>query len=268
MFYHSFDPVIFQIGPLAVRWYGVSYLVGFLLAWILGRKRARDLGGWESEYVTDLIFYLAWGAILGGRLGYWLFYDLFRFIDSPLDLLKIWEGGMSFHGGLLGVLVSVYFFARKYSKSYSEILDFTTPLAPLAIAIGRIGNFINNELWGRVTDVPWAVVFQHSGGVPRHPSQLYEAILEGFIIFTIVWNYSASKRDPWKVSALFLVCYGIARFIVEFFREPDAHIGYVLFGWMTKGQLLSIPMIVIGISWFVWCRISRMRLVTKKSVGG
>ena len=223
------------------------YLIGFLGAWSLASYRAKRGDQWSSEQVADLIFYGALGVVLGGRLGYMLFYDISNFIHNPLLFFKVWDGGMSFHGGLLGVILSMMIFCRRYKKPFMEVTDFIAPLVPVGLAAGRIGNFINGELWGRVTHVPWAMVFPHAGPLPRHPSQLYEFFLEGAVLFVIMWIFSAKPRPRFAVSALFLLCYGVFRFFVEFFRQPDAPIGFVAFGWMTEGQLLSLPMIVIGL---------------------
>ncbi len=246
----GFDPVAFSIGPLKVRWYGLMYLFGFVAGWALGRYRAgRPGSGWQPEQVDDLIFYAALGAILGGRIGYVLFYGFQASLDNPLMLFKVWEGGMSFHGGLLGVLLAMWLFARKVNKSFFAVTDFLAPLVPLGLFFGRIGNFINGELWGRVSELPWAMVFHTpgAGDLPRHPSQLYEATLEGVVLFIILWLYSAKPRPTRAVSGLFLICYGLFRCMMEFVREPDAQIGFIAFQWLTMGQLLSLPMILFGI---------------------
>jgi len=243
--YPDFDPVAVAIGPLKIRWYGLMYLAGFAIAWLLARSRAKKPGsGWQIEWVDDLIFYAALGLILGARIGYMLFYGVDTWTRDPLAILRIWEGGMSFHGGLLGVIFSVWLYGRRIGKSFFEVTDFVAPLAPLGLFCGRMGNFINGELWGKPTDVPWAFVVD---GVPRHASQLYEGILEGFVLFTILWIYS-SRRPPVKaVSGAFLLFYGLFRFSVEFVRIPDAQLGYLAFGWVTMGQVLSTPMILFGL---------------------
>jgi phosphatidylglycerol---prolipoprotein diacylglyceryl transferase len=245
--YPEIDPVAISIGPLAIRWYGLMYLVGFAAGWWLGRRRAaRPASGWSPEQVGDLVFYAALGVIIGGRLGYVLFYDFAGLAADPLLILKVWQGGMSFHGGLIGVLLAMWWYGRSLGKGFFEVTDFVAPLAPLGLAAGRIGNFINGELYGRITDAPWGMVFPNAGPLPRHPSQLYEAFLEGFVLFAILWIYSARPRPAMAVSGLFLAGYGVFRFLVEFVREPDAHLGYLAWGWLTMGQVLTLPMILGG----------------------
>jgi len=238
------DPVALSLGPLQVRWYGLMYLVGFLAAWWLARRRAAGPGStWTPTEVDDLIFYCALGVILGGRLGWMLFYGTERILSDPLGLLRIWEGGMSFHGGLVGVLIALAMFASRRGKRIADVFDFAAPLPAIGFGAGRIGNFINGELWGKPTDVPWAVVVD---GVALHASQLYEALLEGLVLFVILWWFTASPRPRLAPSGLFLLCYGVFRFAVEFVRVPDANRGYLLFEWMTMGQILSLPMIIAG----------------------
>jgi len=238
------DPVALSLGPLQVRWYGLMYLVGFLAAWWLARRRAARPGStWTPTEVDDLIFYCALGVILGGRLGWMLFYGTERILSDPLSLLRIWEGGMSFHGGLVGVLIALAMFASRRGKRIADVFDFAAPLPAIGFGAGRIGNFINGELWGKPTDVPWAVVVD---GVALHASQLYEALLEGLVLFVILWWFTASPRPRLAPSGLFLLCYGVFRFAVEFVRVPDANRGYLLFEWMTMGQILSLPMIIAG----------------------
>ena len=247
--YPNIDPVIFSIGPVAVRWYGLMYLLGFLLAWLLGVYRARRPGsGWEKAEVADLIFYLMVGVIIGGRLGYLVFYDWQSFIYNPSRAVQVWRGGMSFHGGLIGVAAASAWYAWRRGKSFLKVTDFLVPLAPLGIGLGRIGNFINGELWGRPSRLPWAMVFPDpaAGPIPRHPSQIYEAFLEGVLLFAIVWVYSSRRRRAGSVSGLFCLGYGVFRFLAEFFREPDPQLGYIFKGWMTIGQALSLPVIVLG----------------------
>lgn len=251
MTYPQIDPVAISIGPLAIHWYGLMYLLAFTLVWLLGRYRAARYE-WQPNQLEDLLFYGALGVIIGGRLGYALFYDLPANLDNPLNLLKIWQGGMSFHGGLLGVLAAFWYFSRKTGKTFFEISDFIAPLVPIGLMLGRIGNFINGELWGRVSDVPWAMVFPGAGPLPRHPSQLYQAALEGLLLFIILWLYSASPKPRAAVSGLFLLGYGVFRFIVEFVRIPDPQYGYLAFGWLTMGQLLCLPMIIGGAWMMVW----------------
>ncbi|MBI3344457.1 MAG: prolipoprotein diacylglyceryl transferase [Gammaproteobacteria bacterium] len=257
--YPQIDPVALHLGPISIHWYGLMYLVGFAAAWWLGRWRAQRPGSnWMPEQIGDLIFYSALGAVLGGRLGYVLFYDLPGFLDAPLNIIKVWQGGMSFHGGLMGVLIAMWLFGRRYRKTFFEVTDFVAPLAPIGLGAGRIGNFINGELWGKVSDVPWAMVFPNGGPLARHPSQLYQAFLEGLVLFVILWLYSSKPRPTMAVSGLFLLCYGAFRFIVEFVRMPDAQLGYLAFGWLTMGQALSVPMIVAGLTllWFSYRKSS------------
>ncbi len=247
--YPQIDPVALQLGPVAIHWYGLMYLAGFLAGWWLGRVRAARLGsGWRPEEIGDLLFYLAVGVVVGGRLGYVVFYDFSRFLGDPLSLLRVWQGGMSFHGGLLGVLVAMGLYARRTGRPFFAVTDFLAPLVPPGLFAGRIGNFINGELWGGPTDLPWGMVVGGSrwGDVARHPSQLYEALLEGVVLFVILWLYSARPRPTMAVSGLFLMGYGGFRTLVEMVRVPDAHIGYLAFGWLTMGQALSIPMVVAG----------------------
>jgi phosphatidylglycerol:prolipoprotein diacylglycerol transferase len=245
--YPNIDPVAISIGPLSVHWYGLMYLVGFTIAYYLMLYRAKQPNsGWTKDEVGDLIFYSAMGVVLGGRFGYVLFYNFDKFLSDPLWLFAVWEGGMSFHGGLLGVAVAMYLLGRRYKKSFFNIADFGTPVVPIGLLTGRLGNFIGGELWGRTTDVSWGMVFPKGGPLPRHPSQLYEMILEGFVLFLILWIYSRKPRPTMAVSGAFLVGYGIFRFLVEFFREPDSHIGFDLLGWMTRGQILCIPMVLFG----------------------
>jgi phosphatidylglycerol:prolipoprotein diacylglycerol transferase len=255
MLHHpGFDPVAIRIGPLAVHWYGLMYLVGFGVGWWLGRLRAKRPGsGWKAVDVDDLLFYAAIGVVLGGRVGYILFYGLPQYVNAPLDALKIWQGGMSFHGGLLGVLLAVWLYGRRRGRTFFQVTDFLAPLCPVGLGAGRIGNFINGELWGKVSDVPWAMVFPspQAGPLARHPSQLYQAFLEGLVLFAILWLYARKPRPTMAVSGMFLFWYGIFRFLVELVREPDAQLGYLAFGWLTMGQVLSVPMILLGAG-FVW----------------
>ena len=250
----DFDPIAFSIGPLAVRWYGLLYLVGFAAAWWLGVRRI--VGGRAPitrKQFDDLIFLAVLGVILGGRLGYVLFYKPGYYAAHPLEVFAIWQGGMSFHGGMLGVLAAMWIHARRQGIDFLRLTDFVGPLCPLGIAAGRMGNFINGELYGRVTDVPWGMVFRHAGDAPRHPSQLYQFALEGLALFAILWWFSATPRPRGQVSALFLIGYGSLRFIAEFGREPDAFLGLLAFG-LSMGQWLCIPMIAAGLWLFAWSR--------------
>ena len=251
--YPNIDPIAFSIGPMQVHWYGLMYLFGFISAWGLAHWRVKHYQlNWASEQIGDLIFFLALGVIIGGRLGYMFFYNIKQFIIEPLSLFKLWEGGMSFHGGLLGVLVALVFFARKVKKPLWEVTDFVAPLVPLGLAAGRIGNFINGELWGRVTDVPWAMIFPRVDALPRHPSQLYEFGLEGIVLFVLIWWYANKPRPAGCVSGIFLIGYAICRLMIECFREPDYQLGFIAFNWLTMGQLLSIPMLIAGLLlWFI-----------------
>jgi|AntDeeMinimDraft_6_1070357.scaffolds.fasta_scaffold01527_2 phosphatidylglycerol:prolipoprotein diacylglycerol transferase len=244
----EFDPVAIAIGPLEIHWYGLTYLAAFLGGWWLARLRTgRSDSPINNEQLADLIFYLALGVILGGRFGYVLFYHFERFLSDPLWLFQIWEGGMSFHGGLIGVLIAMFLFARKIGCHFFNIADFIAPVIPVGLGLGRLGNFINGELWGRPTDVPWAMVFPQAGDtLARHPSQLYQFALEGVLLFVVLWVFSARPRPLMAVSGLFLLGYGVVRTFSEFFREPDAHLGFVALDWMTMGQILSIPMAVVG----------------------
>ena len=246
--YPLIDPVAVSLGPLKIHWYGLMYVVGFMAAWWLGSRRAARPGsGWQAHEVGDIIFYGAVGVILGGRLGYMIFYGYEGLLADPLRIFRIWEGGMSFHGGLIGVLLAMLWYARRTGRHFFTITDFVAPLVPIGLLAGRIGNFINGELWGRVTDSPLGMIFPNGGPLPRHPSQLYEAFLEGLVLFTVLWWFSARPRPRMAVSALFLLGYGTARFCVEFLREPDVQLGFVAFHWMTMGQILSLPLIAFGV---------------------
>jgi phosphatidylglycerol:prolipoprotein diacylglycerol transferase len=247
------DPVAIAIGPLAVRWYGLMYLVGFGAAFLLARSRIkRGRGGSVSFAVfDDLFFFSVLGVVLGGRLGYVLFYKPGYYLSHPLEILAVWQGGMAFHGGFLGVLLAMVYIARKHRIHWLAIMDFIAPLVPPALAAGRIGNFINGELWGRTTDVAWGMVFRGAGPLPRHPSQLYQFALEGALLFVILWLYSAKPRPTGAVSAMFLIGYGALRFATEFFREPDDFLGLLAFS-LTMGQWLSLPMILAGMAMLAW----------------
>ena len=251
--YPQIDPVAIALGPLKIHWYGLMYLVGIGGARLLASRRLKDFDpSWSKEKLSDLVFWVAMGVILGGRLGYALFYDLSAYLAEPLKILRVWEGGMSFHGGLIGVMLATWLFGRRNGKSFFQLMDFIAPLVPIGLGAGRIGNFINAELWGKVTDVPWAMVFPNGGPDPRHPSQLYQFALEGVALFVILWLYSRKPRPTMAVSGLFAICYGIFRFIVEFVRVPDAQLGYLAWNWLTMGQVLCLPMILGGIGLMVW----------------
>jgi phosphatidylglycerol:prolipoprotein diacylglycerol transferase len=243
--YPNIDPVAISLGSLKIHWYGLMYLVGFAGAWFLGRIRSRKIG-WSDVQIDDLIFYSAMGVVIGGRVGYVLFYNFPEFINNPIILFKIWQGGMSFHGGLMGVLVAMSLFGRKYNHSFFSVTDFIAPLVPVGLGAGRIGNFINGELWGKPTESVFGMLVPGLGALPRHPSQLYEAALEGFALFMILWFYSNKPRPTMAVSGLFLIGYGVFRFSVEFVRLPDVQLGYLAFGWLTMGQLLTVPMLLLG----------------------
>jgi phosphatidylglycerol:prolipoprotein diacylglycerol transferase len=253
LYYPHINPVAFHLGPLPVHWYGLMYAVGFVGAWGLAAWRAhKPNSGWTLEQVSDLIFYCALGVIVGGRIGYMVFYDWRHLLAEPLSLFKIWQGGMSFHGGLLGVMLALWLYGRHIGKTFLMVGDFVAPLVPIGLGAGRIGNFINGELWGRVTTAPWGMIYPQAGSLPRHPSEIYEFLLEGVLLFTILWWFSAKPKPRGAIAALFLIGYGTFRFIAEFFREPDPQLGFVAFGWITRGQQLSLPMILIGIMIMIW----------------
>jgi phosphatidylglycerol---prolipoprotein diacylglyceryl transferase len=254
--YPQIDPVLISfdipfIGLVKIHWYGLMYLLGFAAVWVLGQRRARlPWSPLKPEAIEDLVTYGALGVILGGRIGYILFYNFSGFLKDPLVLFKITQGGMSFHGGFLGVLIAMWLFGKKHSCTMLQLTDLIAPICPIGFGAGRIGNFINSELWGKPTDMPWAMVFPNGGGYPRHPTQLYEALLEGLAMFVILWIYTSKPRPRTAASGLFLICYGCFRFFVEFFRVPDAQLGYLAFNWLTMGQVLSAPMVIVGIIMF------------------
>lgn len=278
MIHPQFDPVAFSLGSLKVHWYGLMYLLAFATAYGLAWYRSSKREGWNAEMVSDLVFFGAIGVILGGRIGYVLFYQLGTFLQNPLYLFKVWEGGMAFHGGFIGVMLAMWYFARKYKKAPFEVLDFIAPCVPTGLLFGRLGNFINGELWGRVSDAgySWLMLFPQAARadmtllqnneslkqimvevngqylLPRHPSQLYEAFAEGLLLFLILWWFSSKPRPRMAVSALFLLGYGLSRFTIEFLRQPDADQGFILLGWVTKGQMLTMPMIIAGIIMLIY----------------
>ena len=270
----NFDPVAVSIGPVDIHWYGITYLLAFLSFWAIANHRAmtQRWWGWTKQDVSDVLFYGMLGVILGGRMGYMLFYASDMLAQNPLSIFKVWDGGMSFHGGLLGVIFAMLFFARKTQRSFWQIADFVAPMVPLGLAFGRLGNFIGGELWGRLSDAPWAMIFAKSTGfregeaaalseawrsgaldhLARHPSQLYQAGLEGLALFIILMWYSRKPRPTASISGLFLIGYGAFRLVVEFFRQPDEHLGFLAMQWLTMGMLLSLPMIAAGliIMWY------------------
>ena len=255
----QFDAIAVKLGPLAVRWYGLMYLVAFALVWWLGRMRVeRAQSPWTRKEFEDALFYGIVGTILGGRLGYVLFYKAGDYLTEPWRMLYVWEGGMSFHGGMLGVILAMFLYARRRRLDWLAVTDFIAPLVPLGLAAGRLGNFINAELWGRPSDVPWAMIFPNVDGVPRHPSQLYEFALEGIVLFAVLWWFSSAPRPRAAVSGLFLACYGVLRFCVEFTREPDSYLGLLALG-LTMGQWLSLPMIAVGAALMLWSYRGKIR---------
>lgn len=244
----QFDPVALQLGPLAIHWYGLMYLAGFMAFLWLGRWRIANhpWAAWSPKMLDDVLFYGVLGVILGGRLGYVLFYKASYYIAHPLEIFAVWQGGMSFHGGFIGVIIAMSLFARSRKLTWLFITDFIAPLVPPGLAFGRIGNFINGELWGRPSDMPWAMIFPRVDNLPRHPSQLYEFALEGVLLFTLLWLYARKPRPIGTVSGLFLIGYGSFRFLVEFTREPDDFLGLLSLG-MSMGQWLSLPMVIAGV---------------------
>ncbi|WP_334153633.1 prolipoprotein diacylglyceryl transferase [Tepidimonas sp.] len=255
----QFDPVAIRIGPLAVHWYGLMYLAAFAMFVWLARRRLRHEPyrtlGWPLRDVEDILFWGVLGVILGGRVGYVLFYKPLTYLAEPWRVFAVWEGGMSFHGGLLGVLLALAWWARRQQRPWLQVMDFVAPCVPVGLALGRIGNFINGELWGRPAppDLPWAMVFPAAGPLPRHPSQLYQFALEGLLLFVLLWAFARRPRRVGEVSAAFLTGYGVMRFVAEYFREPDAHLGLLSLG-LSMGQWLSLPMVVVGAVLWLWAR--------------
>ncbi len=270
IYLHQLNPIALTLGPLKIHWYGIMYMLGFTLAWFLGRSRVRAgrLPGVSEQAYSDLLFYSMLGVIFGARLGYVLFYDLDAYIRDPLQIFKIWYGGMSFHGGLLGVLTAVLWWARKYKMHFFDVVDFIAVLVPPGLGCGRFGNFINGELWGKYTHAGWGVIFPHadpnlanidaqtlqsiyaSGALDhyaRHPSQLYQMTLEGIVLFCVLWWFSNKPRPRYAVAGMFAFLYGCFRFLIEFVRVPDEQIGYIAFNWLTMGQVLSLPLVVFGV---------------------
>lgn len=268
MYYPNIDPIIVSLGPLAVRWYGLAYLAGFAACWWLGNWRARRpslrLSGdsWSADDVSDVVFYGAVGAVLGGRVGYALFYGFEQLASDPLFLIRIWDGGMSFHGGLLGCMLGLWWFGRSTGRSIWQVTDFITPMAPIGLGLGRLGNFANTELPGRMTDGPFGMIFPCSADAvrainptctgqweafARHPSSLYQAFAEGVVLFAVVWLFASRARPVGAVTGVFLITYALLRVLTETFRQPDSHLGFVAFDWLTMGQLLSVPMLLLGL---------------------
>jgi phosphatidylglycerol:prolipoprotein diacylglycerol transferase len=281
-YFHDINPLAFSFGsvdvfgwftmPLAVHWYGLMYLGGFLVGWWLGKRRlAAGRLPVGSEAYSDLIFYVMLGVVLGGRLGYMLFYGTAQIVDDPSSILRVWEGGMSFHGGLLGVLFAGWWWSRSHNIHFFDTVDFVAPLIPVGLGLGRLGNFIGGELWGKHTDLPWGVIFPKAlasldktteelkamylagqlNHEARHPTQLYEMLLEGVVLFAVLWFYSRKPRPRYAVSGVFALLYGVFRFCVEFVREPDVQLGYLALGWVTMGRILSAPLVGVGI-WLLW----------------
>ena len=274
MQYPVIDPIIFNLGPVALRWYGLMYLAGFAVVWWLGNRRAKTHpGNWTENDISDLVFYGAMGAVLGGRIGYVLFYNFETFASDPLYLFRMWEGGMSFHGGLLGVIAAMFLFARKSKRRMVDVTDFLAPLCPIGLGFGRMGNFINMELPGRVTESSFGLIYKCDAvaglnamcvgeweQVARHPSSLYQAFSEGLLLFILVWFVSKTPKPAGVVTGCFLAGYGFFRFCTEFFRSPDSHIGFIAFDWLSMGQLLSIPMIIAAILVLLWSRSQPARV--------
>lgn len=262
LYYPEINPIAVKLGPFAVHWYGIMYLIGFVGGWGVLWLRIRKPGwNWTPDQLSDLVFYVVLGVVLGGRAGYVLFYNLPFYITHPIQIFAMWDGGMSFHGGLLGVLFAMWVYSRKHNRRFFEVVDFIAPAVPIGLGTGRIGNFINGELWGKVANLPWTMrlpcheprFWRYCNGAvtgysqPRQPSQLYEAFLEGLVMFVVLWWFSSKPRPKMAVSGVFALLYGVFRFGVEFVRLPDPQLGYLAFGWLTMGQVLSLPLIIGGI---------------------
>lgn len=273
--YPKLNPIAIKLGPVAIHWYGLMYLLGFIGGWVLLQWRInRYKLNWDADQLSDLILYIIIGVILGGRFGYVVFYNLPFYLTHPLQSFAIWDGGMAFHGGLLGVIVAIWLYSRRQKRGFFEISDFIVPVVPIGLGAGRIGNFINGELWGKVANLPWAMrlpcddarFVRYCNGattgysLPHHPSQLYEFLFEGVVLFTVLWWFSSKPRPRMAVSGLFGLLYGVFRFAIEFVRLPDAQLGYLAFGWLTMGQILSIPMITAGVV-LLWLAYRRSRSV-------
>ena len=245
---HDINPIFITLGSFHIYWYGIMYLVAFLMASYIGnyyiKNNAVDI---STENFSDLLFYIFLGVLLGGRIGYSIFYNLSYTLENPVSILYIWNGGMSFHGGFIGVFLSIIYFCKKANKPFFEITDFIVKLVPIGLFTGRIGNFINGELWGSPTNLPWGVIFSKIDNVSRHPTQLYEALLEGLLLFIILNTFIPKNIKTSTVTAYFLIFYSLFRFSIEFFRVPDLHIGYLLFNWVTMGQILCVPMFILGL---------------------
>jgi phosphatidylglycerol:prolipoprotein diacylglycerol transferase len=262
LMYPHIDPIALQLGPIAIHWYGLTYLAAFGLFWFLGTLRLRHEpfrslggpGGWERKDIEDILFLGVAGVIIGGRLGYCFFYKPGYYLSHPLEIFMVWQGGMSFHGGFLGVIASMVWFAHSRKRPFWQVMDFVAPCVPTGLAAGRVGNFINGELWGRFSspDLPWGMVFPQSGSMlPRHPSQVYQFLLEGLLLFILLWLYARKEHKQGQVAAVFAIGYGVFRFVAEFFREPDDFLGLQALN-LSQGQWLSLPMIVFGIGLWVW----------------
>ena len=260
----NFSPVALDLGVIQIHWYGLMYLCAFAFSyWIFKKFSVLGKPPLPANQVDDAVFYGAMGVIIGGRFGYVFFYGFDHFLEEPLWLFKVWEGGMSFHGGFIGVVIAAIIFAKRHQVRLGELCDRVALAAPMGLGFGRLGNFIGQELWGRPTDVPWGMMFPNDpSGLARHPSQLYQMAMEGVLLFLIIYWFTRKERPEWSAGAMFVMCYGIFRFVAEFFRQPDAHIGFDLFGWLSRGQVLSLPMIALGVaalSWAYWREAKQLK---------